>query len=1074
MKDIFKKNSDEFRRGFTAVCIDARASINLESASFHIKVHRSISKVQLAISCNCLGSSGDPTLGGDFNGNVGREGGERLKGAPTKAGKVVMNFINEHNLVAVNLLPVAQGPVCSYQGHNGNSCIDYILVPRYMMKQVASCRTGRNESMNTSDHLPIEAVLRIDALPRSVECKRKKQRIRWDKANEKCIKDDYQAPLDRDLLTLREKLLSDRGINEGEVDTSFDWVIKSIHKAASSIPRTKYVKHLKPYWCEELSKLKKEKMFWFNRWKVEGRTMDNNNWVRQMMKSTKKIFIKRIRVLSKEYQNNLVAEAASKAEYNREDFWKLMKRQKSNKRDCINAVKNTEGKVVYEVNEVLDVWRKHFDKLSSPRAHEHFNQEHFNNVNDFVNRAISGHDTCTFTDLPFSEYEMAAAISKLNSNKAPGYDDITSEHVKFAGPTLVSVLCLLYNKCVTLEYIPCNFRKGVQVPLYKGKNTCSLDPDNYRGITLLTTFNKLFEVLIWGRIQKWWFNERVISDSQGATRKGFSCVHTALTLQETISKVRECNKKVFVAYYDVSKAFDSVWTDGLFFQLHKLGITGTLWRLLFKGYQDFRCCVRIADRESEWFKMECGIHQGGYLSLVKYTAFIDSLIEDLNKSELCSAIYKIPSSPVGYADDLAASTVSKNKMDQVMDKVYQHGCDWRYAFNASKSAVLVYGETPHKSRIGNIYRMFSLGGSRVMEKQYYDHMGVKSCVKGDTHVRTEEKVSKARKALNMATNVGIRRGGLNLNTCNVIYWAVVIPTLLFGCEIWLIKNKDIEILNAFQRYAARRIQRLHSRALNATSCMCLGWMNIVNVVIARKLIFIRTIMVMDEFMPIKRIFLERLKEFQVDAENKYDSPILQILQYCHEYDLMDRVRQMGTGSILSKTAWKKLVWEKCWLIEHTNHAKILEEDHNLDLIRMVAPTPGYSIWWSIADWNQQYMRRCENMVKLLCHASLLKADDGRLRRAPFGTRCCIRCEIAAYDDARHLIMQCAVMEDIRIEMYNEIDVICKEFGMNDVFPILMGGKIEGWDFPEMIPIWLITCTHISRMYYRALKYPYSV
>ena len=850
---------------------------------------------------------------------------------------------------------------------------------------------------------------------------------------------------------------------------SFDYIIKAIHKAATGIPRTKFVKHLKPYWCEELSNLKKEKMFWFSRWKLEGRTMDNTNWVRQMMKSSKKAFIKRIRHISKEYQNDLVAEAASKAEYNRDEFWKLMKRQKGSKRDCTNAIKNTKGKVVYEMGEVLDVWKNHFDKISSPREDIRFNQEHFDNVTEFVHRTAAGIDTSTFTDLPFCEREMSDAINKLNCNKAPGYDDITTEHVKFAGSFLVTLLCLLYNRCLALEYIPCNFRKGVQVPLYKGKNTCTLDPDNYRGITLLTTFNKLFEVLVWGRIQKWWFSERVISDTQGATRKGFSCVHTALTLQETISKERELNKKVFVAYYDVSKAFDSVWTDGLFFQLHKLGITGTLWRLLFKGYQNFTCCVRIADRESEWYDMECGIHQGGYLSLVKYTAFIDSLIEDLNMSNLCSAIYRIPSSPVGYADDLAASTTSKHKMDQVMGRVFQHGCNWRYSFNACKSAVLVFGETPHESRIGSTNRMFSLGGVRVKEKPYYDHVGIKTCVKGDTHVRTEEKVSKARKSLNMTTNIGIRKGGLNLNTCNIIYWAIVIPTLLFGCEIWVMKDKDIVMLNAFQRYAARRLQRLHSRALNATSCICLGWMNITNVIIARKLIFVRNIMVMDDFMPIKRILLGRLDEFQIDSGNRYDSPILQILQYSHECGLLDRVRQMGTGSIMSKAAWKKLVWERCWQKEHATYTATLDEDPNLDLIRMVMPTPGYSIWWSIADWNQQFMRRCEVMIKLLCHASLLKADDNRLRREPFGSRCCIRCGLAAYDDARHLIMQCPTLEDIRVDMYGEIDAICEDFGRHDVFPIIMGGKIPGWEFPEMVPIWLITCTHISRMYYRAIN-----
>ena len=55
------------------------------------------------------------------------------------------------------------------------------------------------------------------------------------------------------------------------------------------------------------------------------------------------------------------------------------------------------------------------------------------------------------------------------------YDGISSEHVKLTGPALVKILTLFYNLVVNTEYIPVNFRRGVQVPLYKGKNQCVLD-----------------------------------------------------------------------------------------------------------------------------------------------------------------------------------------------------------------------------------------------------------------------------------------------------------------------------------------------------------------------------------------------------------------------------------------------------------------------------------------------------------------------------------------------------------------------------------------------------------------------
>ena len=77
-----------------------------------------------------------------------------------------------------------------------------------------------------------------------------------------------------------------------------------------------------------------------------------------------------------------------------------------------------------------------------------------------------------------------------------------------------------------------------------------------------------------------------------------------------MSRALESNKNVFVSYFDVSKAFDTVWTNGLFYKLSNIGITGRTWRILYKGYNDFKCKVRVDNKLSDWYVMSCGIHQG--------------------------------------------------------------------------------------------------------------------------------------------------------------------------------------------------------------------------------------------------------------------------------------------------------------------------------------------------------------------------------------------------------------------------------------------------------------------------------
>ena len=278
----------------------------------------------------------------------------------------------------------------------------------------------------------------------------------------------------------------------------------------------------------------------------------------------------------------------------RNAFWRHLKKCRKPSGSKILAIKDKGDKMVYEVSEILEVWRNHFASLSTPKDDISYDKVHIDTVNKEVNELNKRDDSSVFLEHSFTTSEVQRVVNRLKSNKAGGFDGICAEHVKYGGYMLIITLTMIFNLINKWEHVPLNFKRGIQVPLFKGKNLCSADTNNYRGITLLSIFSKVYEMIIWDRLEPWWKSNEVISKFQGACPKGQSCVHTSLLLQETVASALESHDRVFVSYFDVSKAFDTVWINGLFSKLHDMGIRGKLWRLLYRTYTGFQCRVRVA------------------------------------------------------------------------------------------------------------------------------------------------------------------------------------------------------------------------------------------------------------------------------------------------------------------------------------------------------------------------------------------------------------------------------------------------------------------------------------------------
>jgi len=99
-----------------------------------------------------------------------------------------------------------------------------------------------------------------------------------------------------------------------------------------------------------------------------------------------------------------------------------------------------------------------------------------------------------------SELEVHTAVRKLKNGKAKGLCGITAEMLKASGDLGILWLTSVIKQVWQTGVIPPNWKKGIILPIYKGKSSPK-DCKNYRGISLLSTPEKVFATVLLNKVR---------------------------------------------------------------------------------------------------------------------------------------------------------------------------------------------------------------------------------------------------------------------------------------------------------------------------------------------------------------------------------------------------------------------------------------------------------------------------------------------------------------------------------------------------------------------------------------------
>ena len=174
--------------------------------------------------------------------------------------------------------------------------------------------------------------------------------------------------------------------------------------------------------------------------------------------------------------------------------------------------------------------------------------------------------------------------------------------------------------------------------------------------------------------------------------------------------------------------------------------------------------------------------------------------------------------------------------------------------------------------------------------------------------------------------------------------------------------------------------------------------------------------------------------------------------------------------IIEKSVWKEDIWKKAWNLEDSFWERQLFLEKKGQFLTATLSNPRYLTWWYVADVLPNRMACCEDMAKLVCNASRLKANDYSLKNSTHGRRMCIVCDLGIEENVNHIIMQCPANEMIRNEMFDAILVLPNDVGRelladpNQTLLLLLGKTDVRFDIEHMLQFWAISAHYISRIY----------
>jgi hypothetical protein len=459
----------------------------------------------------------------------------------------------------------------------------------------------------------------------------------------------------------------------------------------------------------------------YKKWIQRGRQRIDKHQVNLVQKQTNNI----IKNAKQEYIDNLSAKICDPRSGGK-IFWNAYKR-------LINKKKNTNiPPILGDDDSFISNFQRKAEMFNGYFANQCRPFDIDSNLPPFT---LKTHNT--LSDIDFTCEQIHSIISKLNSKKAHGCDNISISLLKLCSKEIAYPLKLIFSKCLASGVFPDSWKLANVQPVHKKDSRQKVS--NYRPISLLPIFGKIFEKIMYDSMYSFFRTNKLINKNQSGFIPGDSTINQLLSITTEIYEAFESYDEIRAVFLDMSKAFDKVWHEGLIFKLKQNGINGKALKLLENYLSNRKQRVVLNGLQSEWNPILSGVPQGSILGPLLFLIFINDLTDNIHSSIRL------------YADDSSLfarvrnSEATHDQLTTDLDTITKWAILWKMKFNPeiSKQAIEVIFSAKYKKPF---HPHLDFNGIPVARETSTKHLGIILDERLTFRKHIKEAISKAKKA----------------------------------------------------------------------------------------------------------------------------------------------------------------------------------------------------------------------------------------------------------------------------------------------------------------------------------------